>query len=86
MVRSRTSDPARSEHGPGLQRPKSSSHTGSIREESGWISRRRAFGWRGEPPMERGNDGRCKDGQIQDSEEDQDALSKDMKAFHLEFE
>jgi len=36
--------------------------------------------------MERGNDGRCKDGQIQDSEEDQDALSKDMKAFHLEFE
>ena len=86
MVRSRTSDPGRSKHGPGLQRREPSLHTGSICEESGWISRRCAFGWRGVAPTKRGSDGRCKDDQMQDSEEDQDALSEDMKAFHLESE
>jgi hypothetical protein len=86
MVRSRTSDSGRSKHGPGLQRRKSSLHTGSICEESGWISRRCSFGWHGVAPTKRGSDGRRKDGQMQNSEKDQGALSEDMKAFHLESE
>jgi len=80
---SRTGDSRRSEHGPGLQRRKSSSHTSSICEESSRVNRRGAFGWRREVPIERGSEGRCKDCQMQYSEEDQDALSKGIKALHL---
>ena len=86
MVGSRTRDSGRSEHGPGLERRKSSSHTGSICKESGWVNHRCAFSWRGEAPMERRGDGRCKNGQMQDSEEDQDALSEGMNDLHLKSE
>ena len=36
--------------------------------------------------MERRGDGRCKNGQMQDSEEDQDALSEGMNDLHLKSE